>query len=191
MRQQFPHLEQIFLLNDAEAHLYAHAHDVVHPCLNAALGTSIGIAVSDENGKVLRSRHDMPLEFGGLQPRTRSGMTELWELCGNVGLEALQNEMGTVPGIRHFGHRTGSLLAQLAGLFHLRTIVVSGGLVSHNAEYLWPGLVEEFMGNLSVWLKASPPSIILSPLGMEAGLAGAARYAYNLCSPNYQNNHPF
>lgn len=168
---------KVWVLNDVEAHLAAHTTLYPHPQLVLALGSCVGMALSDEDGRTVRTRRGWNLEFGALRFPTRSKCDETWWLLGEQGLQALRTEMGDQAGVRHFGHRLGSWLACLSSVFVPRTIVLSGG----TAEHCWSGfrdtMLSEFDSTAPDWVRAESPAIVRSPFGRQAALWGMARVA--------------
>ncbi|MCZ7652505.1 MAG: hypothetical protein M5U13_15590 [Thermoanaerobaculia bacterium] len=168
---------RVVVLNDVEAHLFAHLGDHPTPLLAMAMGTSVGLAVADESRRVVRTRGGMPLEFGALRLDTSATCKELWSALGSIGLEELQRKLGPHEGTVRFGHRAGALLAQYAGLFSVRTVVLSGGIVESTWRTMGPAVAAEFSRGLPHWLTESPPRLLASPHGRAAALVGVAAHA--------------
>ena len=178
LEKAFPEA-RVVLLNDIEAHLYAHVRDNLLPVMILAVGTSVGLAVSDEDGNILRARKGWPLEFGAVRLNTSASCDEFWSAIGPPGLKELQERKGIKDGAKHFGYRLGAFLAQYAGAFCPRTIVLSGGSILYNWDAMTYAVNEEFTYDLPRWLRSDPPRLICSPYGREAALFGVAQYAKN------------
>lgn len=170
-------LARVVVLNDVEAHLFAHLGNHPTPLLAIAMGTSAGLAVADESGRVVRTRDGMPLEFGALRLNTSASCKELWSALGSRGLAELQKKLGKREGTIRFGYRVGALAAQYAGLFSVRTVVLSGGIVESTWHSMADAVTAEFSHGLPHWLKESPPRLLASPHGRAAALVGVAAYA--------------
>lgn len=156
--------------------------DVRGPVLAIAIGTSIGIAVSDEAGCIVRVRRDRPLECGQIRLRTSASNDEAWWALGTAGLEEQQAKKGRADGAKQFGYRVGAFAAQYAALFHARTVVLSGGLIAFNWEDMREATEAEFAHNVPGWM-SDKPTLLASEWGREAALVGAARYAHSRMVP--------
>jgi len=165
---------KIFLLNDAEAHLMAHNDLLPHSQLCISIGTSLGFAISDRQGKIIRPPDNMNFDLGALAIPTRTTNNRVWWALGSHGMEELQNNMGHEDGIKHFGYRLGAFLASLCSIFRPDTVVLSGGITESYWNLFEENLRSEFKFNKPDWLPE--PQIINSPYGREAGLWGIAKY---------------
>jgi len=178
IRKVFPKAQAVWCLNDIEAHLHASLLEHRGPVLAIAIGTSIGIAVSDEAGCIVRARRDRPLECGQIRLRTGASNDEVWWALGAAGLEEQQEKRGRSDGAKQFGCRVGAFAAQYAALFHARTVVLSGGLIAYNWEDMREATQAEFAHNVPGWM-SDKPTLLASEWGRETALVGAARYAYS------------
>lgn len=178
LRGTFPG-KRVVVLNDVEAHLLAHTHECQHPLMLMAVGTSVGLALTDDTGRVVRTRAGWPLEFGAVVVKTSASCPDLWSALGTPGLAELQERHGTKLGAERFGYRIGATLAQYAGVFCPRTVVLSGGAVYHNWDAMADAVRNEFLADLPRWLRDDPPTLMCSPYGREAALVGVARYAFD------------
>lgn len=172
----------VFLLNDVEAHLFAHADLYEHPLLTIAIGTSAGLAFTDYQGRLVRLRKGWPTEFGAIRIKQTENPEhgEVWWSLGSFGYEQLLESYRTREEAgKHFGYRLGHFLAQYAGVLLPRTIVLSGGVVEHNWVHFKDSLEWEFLEDLNEWLRDDPPQLAQSPYGREAALIGVAKYAYS------------
>ena len=175
---------RVAVVNDAEAHLLAHLDQYPAPMLCLALGTSPALAVSLPEVPVLRPRSGLNFDIGSMRLETRATNKEAWWALGTKGLRELQAKMGELPGTLHFGHRLGSLLANLAILFFPERIVVSGGIVERWWREMEVGVLEELTQRFPSFgaSKELPqcPKLIASPHGASAALRGAALAALGL-----------
>lgn len=178
IERAYPIVRSVQCLNDVEAHLWSSVGEFKAPILSIAVGTSVGIAVADERGRIVRTRSDRPLECGNVRLRTSASTDVVWWALGTAGLKEEQERRGEREGAERFGYRVGAFAAQYAVLFQARTVVLSGGVIEHN----WPSMAEavesEFEHGTPSWMRQDPPRIVASKLGREAGLVGAARYAF-------------
>lgn len=174
LQERFPDT-RMFLLNDGEAHLYAH-HDLYdHPQMCLALGTSLAFAITNNSGKFIRAGQNTNFDIGEVKLKTNAHDPHVWWALGSHGLKHLQDKFGDKEGTRHFGYRLGSFLKDFASIFQPATIILSGGIT----ESCWPvfqeNLFSEFSQSKPDWLKM--PSIVQSPYGREAALRGMAKWA--------------
>lgn len=97
------------------------------------------------------------------------------------GLAELEHDLGHEKAMARFGHRLGTFLATVAGIFQPCSIVVSGGIVADDANWraIEPSTVESFRGTVPDWFGRLDlaPRITRTPFGRDAGLWGAARRA--------------
>lgn len=166
---------RVLVLNDIEAHLVAGADLYPHPQICLALGTSVGAALTDEAGRIVRTRPGWNLEFGAMRVPTRASQQEVWWLYGSGGLEELQQSLGHDKAARHFGYRVGAFVTALTGVFLPRTVVLSGGIVEACWEGMAETLLEEMRAGLPDW--AEEPKVIRSTYGRATALWGMAKYA--------------
>lgn len=178
LRKVFSSAEVVWCLNDIEAHLQAGIANARGPVLAIAIGTSVGIAVTDEDGRIIRTRRDRPLECGQVLLRTSASNAEAWWALGNAGLEEQQARRGRREGTIAFGNRVGAFAAQYAAVFHARTVLLSGGVIAHNWTDMQATVEAEFAHGTPSWM-SDVPTLIASPWGQDAALVGAARYAHH------------
>jgi len=171
-----PRSRSVRCLNDVEAHLLSSVGEFGAPILAIALGTSVGIAVADKGGKIVRTRPDRPLECGTVRLKTSAENDEVWWALGSPGLEEMRRRKGDSDGASRFGCRVGAFAAQYAALFQVRTVVLSGGIIEHNWEHMAEAVESEFSAGIPHWMSNDQPKIVASKWGREAGLVGAARY---------------
>lgn len=164
----------VVVLNDVEAHLCAHADQYPHPMLCIAIGTSMGLAITDESGGIIRPRRGWNMEFGGMQIPTSASQKEAWFALGSNGLQELEARLGSAEGVRRFGYRIGAYLAQQCGVFLPRTLVLSGGVVAKRWEEIREAFAGEFRHGLADWVE--PPIVVPSPYGRDAALWGIAKH---------------
>jgi len=169
----------VAVLNDVEAHLYAHIGGSRAPVMALAAGTSVGIAVSDSEGRIMRARSGYPLQFGAVRLGCNSVRDVFRSGLGRPGLVELQLRKGKVKGTRQFGQRMGDTLARYAVVFSPRTVVLSGGLIAHNWDLMSRELLSAYARGLPKWLHDDPPEVVISPFAGEAALIGASLFAYD------------
>lgn len=168
---------KVHVLNDAEAHLYAHLAESRQPLLVVAMGSALGLAMTDADGHFVRTRGALPIELGVLRLATSASRKEAWWALGRPGFNELVAQRGEAGAVEQFGYRLGAFLAQLTGAFLPRSIVVSGGFAAHYWSGLQSAVEHEFRQNLPDYVRDDPPTITNSPYGRQAALVGIARYA--------------
>jgi predicted NBD/HSP70 family sugar kinase len=168
---------RVHVLNDAEAHLYAHVSEAPRPLLVVAVGSALGLAMTDEDGRFVRTRGTLPIELGILRLATSASRKEAWWALGRPGFDELVTQRGEEGAVEQFGYRLGAFLAQMAGVFLPRSIVVSGGFAAHYWPRLRSPVEHEFRQTLPDYVRDDPPTIQNSPYGRQAALVGVARYA--------------
>lgn len=165
---------KVILLNDAEAHLMAHYDLYKNPQMCIALGTSLGFAINDKNGVIVRPLNNINFDIGQLSIPTKASNNRVWWALGSNGLKELQDSMGKNDGTRHFGYRLGTLIGNLCSVFRPQTVVFSGGIT----EAWWPvfqeTMISEFIHEKPDWLEQ--PDFVKSPFSSEAALVGMAKY---------------
>ncbi len=165
---------KVFLLNDAEAHLMAH-HDLFElPQMSISLGTSLGFAISDKNGKIVRTLSDINFDLGAIRLSTKATNSQLWWALGSNGLAELQNSLGKTEGARHYGYRLGAFLADICSIFQPKSVVLSGGVTEAWWEVFQHTLLSEFKNSVPDWL--GKITIYKSPFGINAALVGMKNY---------------
>jgi predicted NBD/HSP70 family sugar kinase len=166
---------QVFLLNDAEAHLMAHMEESRCPMLNVALGTSLGFAMADANGQLVRALDGLNFDLGEIPLPTSAAEKKVWWALGSAGLAALQKQHGGEAGAAQFGYRLGAFLATLCGLFRPKTIVLSGGITAHWWDHFHSTMETEFSQSIPAWCPT--PTLVRSPFARDAALIGMALYS--------------
>ncbi len=166
---------RVFLLNDAEAHLMAHVEEERCPMLNLALGTSLGFAMADQTGHIVRALDGLNFDLGGMPLPTSAAEKEVWWALGSSGLKELQEHRGDEAGAARFGYRLGAFMGTLCGLFRPKTMVLSGGITSRWWDNFHPTMEKEFHESKPDW--CSTPTLLRSPFGRDAALVGIARYS--------------
>lgn len=162
------------ILNDAEAHLMAHMQSYNHPQICISLGTSIGFAISTEEGNILRPRKDSNFDLGGVKIPTRATNNEVWWALGADGLNELKLTFGEERGYQQFGWRMGAFLVSICSMFQPRSVVFSGGILLANADVFMNSVKDEFVKGRPNWLEK--PEFILSPYKADAALWGITKY---------------
>ncbi|MBK7932027.1 MAG: ROK family protein [Acidobacteria bacterium] len=165
----------VYILNDAEAHLTAHAGMYDSPCMSISLGTSLGFSIGDKTGKIIRPPDNVNFDVGELSIPTRASNNKAWWAVGSGGLSELEKDLGEEQGKIQFGYRLGAFLAGMCSIFRPKTVVLSGG-ITHNAwDKFEPTMRSEFAIQKPDWLKT--PQISRSPYSRNAALIGIAKYA--------------
>jgi predicted NBD/HSP70 family sugar kinase len=182
LRRVYPDAESIRCLSDAEAHLWAALGEYDAPLLALAVGSSVGMALADEFGHLIRTRDDRPLECGTIRLRDTESREQAWWALGTPGLTELQHAHGEREAAARFGRRLGDFAAQFATLFHARTVVLSGGVIEHNWKRMAAAVTEAFDRGIPPWMAADQPEIHVSHWGREAALVGAAKFAHATAS---------
>lgn len=172
---------RVFLLNDAEAHLMAHAEESRCLMLNIALGTSLGFAMADANGQLVRALDGLNFDLGEIPLPTSAPEKKVWWALGSAGLAALQKRHGDEAGAAQFGYRLGAFLATVCGLFRPQTLVLSGGITAHWWDHFHTPMEAEFHQSIPAWCPA--PTLLRSPFARDAALVGMARYAVRQVQP--------
>lgn len=172
---QFYSLEsQIFLLNDAEAHLMAHINLFENPQMSISLGTSIGFSISNNNGKIIRPLDDINFDIGELSINTRASNNRVWWALGSNGLTELINNLGVEEGVKHFGNRLGAFIASICSIFRPKTVVLSGGITQTWWDKFNITMNSEFDYHKPDWLLK--PKLVKSPFSRNAALIGIAKH---------------
>ena len=188
---------EFHILNDAEAHLMAHAHLYPHPMMNLCLGTSPGFAMSrgtgmersPRSGVILNPRVGRNFDIGAVRIPTSASNNEVWWALGAEGLKELQGAHGRAEGTKHFGSRLGSFLVSICSIFQPKTVVLSGGIVDAHWSYLERRVHEEFGHGRPDWLEQ--PEIVKSPYAKDAALWGMARCLYSTRMESPRQNWRF
>ena len=168
---------RVVTLNDAEAHLSAHIGDRPGPLLAAAMGSALGLAISDEQGRILRTRPSRPLELGVLRLATSAARKQACAALGRPGYDELVAGKGEAKAVEQLGYRLGAFLAELTGAFMLRSIVVSGGFAAHHWDRLRPAVEREYRQSLPDFMHGHGATIEASRWGRQTALVGIARHA--------------
>lgn len=171
------------VVNDAEAHLWAHLGVGAHPMICVALGTAVGIAMTDDTGRIRRPRADTNWELGHLGVLAPLEDTA-FDLASSAafalgvrGLEAACRADGDARGTDRFVARVVGFVRDLALTFQPRTVVLAGGVTARLRDRL---VAEGDAALAATWPPALPwqaPRITASPHGSGSGLVGAALLA--------------
>jgi len=162
----------IGVVHDGEAHLLAHRDRGEHPMVCVALGSAVGLAVSDDRGGVRRPRAESSWDIGMIRLATRAANPELWWALGTPGLEEVVRRDGPTDGLVRYALRLAQALHTLAVVFQPRTIVLTGGIVE--------GYGASVVGTADRELRATwagpgkVPVVVQSPYPASSGLVGAA-----------------
>lgn len=168
----------VVVVNDGTAHAAAleMTNRFTHGALAVALGTSVGIGMTDSGGRLLVPCSGENWDLGEWRLDTSAAHREVWWALGSRGLDALIAERGESDGWRQYGHRLGSFLVRASQVFQPRTIVLSGGIAHAGGR----DLVDVVRGELlSIPDYLETPSVMLSPF-REAGVVGAWVLAWML-----------
>jgi predicted NBD/HSP70 family sugar kinase len=166
---------RVFLLNDAEAHLMAHVSGDSGSIITIALGTSLGFAMADANGQLIRALDGLNFDLGEIPLPTSAPEKKVWWALGSAGLAALQKQHGDEAGAAQFGYRLGAFLATVCGLFRPQTLVLSGGITARWWDHFHATMETEFDQSLPAW--CPKPTLLRSPFARDAALIGMARYS--------------
>lgn len=165
---------KVYILNDAESHLMAHYDLYKQPQMSISIGTSVGFAISDENGKIIRPSDKINFDIGGLKIPANASNNYVWWALGSNGLEELQKKLGERKGAKHFGYRLGAFLVGVCSVFRPRTVVLSGGITEKWWSEFKETMQNEFIQSKPDWLRQ--PDIIKSPFASKAALVGISKY---------------
>jgi predicted NBD/HSP70 family sugar kinase len=165
---------EIFLINDAEAHLMAHIGLYRNPLICISLGTSLGFAVCDKEGNAIRALDGANYDLGAVRIPTRASNNSVWWALGSHGLAELQNSFGDSGGAEHFGYRLGAFLVSICSIFRPASVVFSGGIINKWWDVMKNALIGEFNHHTPDWLEK--PDFIKSPYCTYAALKGLAKY---------------
>ncbi len=173
-KQIYPNAH-IFLMNDANAHLMANASLFKHPIMQISLGTSIGFALTDNEGNIYYSNYGTNIEVGGVILKTNAKLPSAWWALGSHGLQDLQKELGEDAGSYKFGLRLGGFLANMCHIYNPNTIVLSGGILAQNfSKNLLAGVKDEM--NAEVYKLPKQPFIEISRFERETALWGLVHF---------------
>lgn len=165
---------KVFLLNDAEAHLMAHQGLSEYPQMSISLGTSLGFALADKNGNIVRTLADINFDIGAMTIPTNASSNQVWWALGSNGLGELQNNLGELEGIKHFGYRLGAFLITICSIFRPKSVLISGGIAEKCWNDFQAPMFSEFKHSKPDWLES--PNIYKSPFGVNAALVGIGKY---------------
>lgn len=169
------------ILNDAEAHLLANHSGLEQAVLAVTVGSSVGVAVTDRHGRLFQTGPRCGVDLGGMRLETSASNPAVWWALGTDGLAELERLLGPERARARYGHRLGSFLGTVAGIFQPNSIVISGGIVASdtNWEAIGPTTNESFRGSVPDWFRRLDlrPHIVRSPYGRHTGLWGAAQRA--------------
>ena len=170
----------VTVVNDAEAHLYAHRTLGPAPLICLALGTGMGFAMTDDTGEVSRPRSDTNWELGHLrvlgsidEDDDRPGDKAVLAL-GSRGLDELCDVHGTQEGTRRFMTRLGGFVLETSMTFQPRTVVLAGGVTARLGDTLAAHIRNTLERRWPPAVRWDPPTVIASPHGSHSGLLGAA-----------------
>lgn len=162
------------VVHDGEAHLFGALANIPrdrHPVIALAVGSSLAVAMTDEDGRLRRPRRDANWEFGEQRINTRASRREAWWALGRPGFNELVERDGTAAATAQFGARLGGFAAEVSGVFAARSVVLSGGIVAAHTDALGRSAREEFDLRRPWWTDAQ---LLISPYGHAAGVIGAA-----------------
>ena len=165
---------KVFLLNDAEAHLMAHHGLYEYPQMSISLGTSLGFALADNKGNIVRTLSDINFDIGAMTIPTKSSCNEVWWALGTEGLGDLQKKLGEIEGVKHYGFRLGSFIVNLCIIFRPKIVLISGGIAEKWWDTLQKSMFSDFNHSKPDWLES--PNIFKSPFGVNAALVGIGKY---------------
>ena len=163
-----------FLLNDAEAHLMAHQGLYEYSQMSISLGTSLGFAIADQNGNIVRTLANINYDIGAMTIPTKSSNNQVWWALGSNGLGELQKNLGEIEGVKHYGFRLGSFLVNIYSIFRPKSVIISGGITEKYWNEFQASMFSEFNHSKPDWLEA--PNIYKSPYGVNAALVGIGKY---------------
>lgn len=172
--KQFVPKAEVFLLNDAEAHLMAHQGLCEYPQMSISLGTSLGFALADRNGNIFRTLADINFDIGAMRLSTKASNNQVWWALGSNGLLELQNNLGELEGVKHFGYRLGAFLNSICSIFRPKSVLISGGIADKFWNDFKAPVISEFNHSKPDWLES--PNISKSPFGVNAALVGMGNY---------------
>ena len=167
----------LYLLNDAESHLLAHTDLYKNPIMSVCLGSSLGFAISDRQGKIVKTLNGYNFDIGEMSLPTRASNKAVWWALGKHGLSELQSNMGFENGTKHYGYRLGALLVSLCSIFRPKTIVLSGGITEKNWFLFKDNMLSEFNKTKPDWLDET--QIKKSPFCDKAALIGMVKFIKN------------
>jgi len=167
---------KVYILNDAESHLMAHAKMYDNPQMSISLGSSLGFAISNNEGKIIRPTDNMNFDLGAVKIPTSAKNKQVWWALGSKGLKELQNNLGETEGVIQYGYRLGSFLTDICSVFRPKTVVFSGGITQRWWETFSNYTINEFNHQKPDWL--DPPKFIKSPYGKNAALIGIGKHVY-------------
>jgi len=165
---------KVFLLNDAESHLMAHANIHKPPLMSISLGTSLGFSVSNIDGGIMRSLDGINYDLGEMTLPTRASNNRVWWALGSHGLSELQDNLGKDEGVIHFGYRLGAFLSNVCSVFRPSTVVFSGGITANHWHLFWESMMREFNHQKPDWL--NDIKFVKSQYANNAALIGIGKY---------------
>jgi len=172
--------KNVYLLNDAEAHLYANIETrnvspLYYTTMLLSLGTSVGFAMSDADGEIVRTLNGLNFDIGCLAIKTSASNAQVWHALGSQGLHDLEIKHGYQKGVEQYGYRLGALLVSLASVFRPECVVLSGGITENHWENFKTAMFSEFNNTKPDWLEFT--EIRKAKYSKNSALVGMARYA--------------
>jgi len=152
------------------AHVSANSGSII----TIALGTSLGFAMADDKGHLIRALDGLNFDLGEIPLPTSAPEKKVWWALGSAGLPALQKHHGDEAGAAQFGYRLGAFLATVGGLFRPQTLVFSGGITARWWDHFHTPMETEFHQSIPAWCPT--PTLLRSPFARDAALIGIARY---------------
>jgi len=170
----------VYLLNDAEAHLYANIKAKkfgfrYYTTMLLSIGTSVGFAISNQDGEIVKTLDELNFDIGCMSIKTSASNAQVWHALGSNGLQELEMKHGYQKAIEQYGYRLGGLLVSLATIFKPEHIVLSGGITENHFENFKPYMFAEFNNTKPDWLDFI--EIRKSEYSKNSALIGMAKYA--------------
>lgn len=175
--KRFNNGTKIAILNDAEAHLYAHLDLFERPVMCVSIGTSLGFAVSNQKGTIIRP-DAMNFDIGAFLLSTSCSNKQLWFALGSRGLGELENLYPKSKAVQRFGCRLGSFLANMGHIFRPKTIILTGGIIHGH-----PNLINFVKSEYDHYDKGVVANIDISPYGNDSALVGAGKFHEGVFKP--------
>jgi len=142
--------------------------------MSISLGTSLGFAIADKNGNIVRTLADINFDVGELSLSSKASNSHLWWALGSNGLGELQTNLGQTDGVKHYGYGLGSFLVNICSIFRPKSVVISGGITEKWGNDFQQLMFSEFNHSKPDWLEDQ--NIYKSPFGVNAALVGIGKY---------------